>query len=159
MYLYQYVLLAGFTCLLFNKETRFASMVFLFGWAVYLTMFIDAESTHKYMACATIEASIAYALNNKYRIVSYIGYSLIFVNIYGLILIKIKMLPVSYDIIYAILSVLQITFLVARVNLNGIYRLPEQCWLVRLVNYDSCKTRAIMYKSKTTKEANRWAKK
>ena len=155
MYLYQYILLAGFTCLLFSKEVRFASVIFLTGWAVYLVYFIDAPSNYKYVACGAIELSIAYILNRSYRIVAYIGYSLILVNIYGLLLIVNKLPPASYDIIYALLSVTQFLILIIRANLNGILRLSEQYWLVRLINFDSGQARGIMCKNKATKEAHR----
>lgn len=149
------MLLAGFVCLLFDSKTRFAASVFLLGWAVYLVVFIDATSTYKYIACATIEASIAFALNKRHVIVAYLGYSLIFVNIYGLALINNKVGPISYDVIYAIISVTQFMFLLARAVPNGINRLPAKHCLVRLVNFDSRQTRGIMYKSKTKTETNK----
>ena len=133
----------------------FASIVFLTGWSVYMAVTLGADTSYYYAASAAIELSIGYILNDKYRLVAYINYTLIFVNIYGLLLFKMKVSPISYDIIYALLSVTQFLILIIRANLNGIYRLPEQCWLVRLLYFDSRQARAIMCKSKTTKEANR----
>jgi len=155
MYPYQYVLLAGFVCLLLNKETRFAASVFLLGWAAYLLFFIDASSTYKYIACAAIETSIAYSINNRYRVVSYLGYSLIFVNIYGLMLIRGKVDPVSYDVIYGLISVAQFLFLLMRAIPNGISRLHNEHIIVRLVNFDGSQARDIMCKNKTKKETSR----
>lgn len=155
MYSYQYALLIGFLLLLLKRETRLAASIFIIGWVIYLFVFIDASSTYKYMACATIEAAIAYTLNNRYRVVAYLGYLLIFVNIYGLALIKLKVGPISYDVMYAIISVTQFMFLLTRAIPNGINRLPAEHLLVRLVNFDSRQARVIMYKSKTTKETDR----
>lgn len=147
--------MAGFACLLFNKNTFFASSMFICGWIMYFPLTTGQDASYYYAASAGIELSIGYILNNKYRLVAYINYTLIFVNIYGLLLFKMKVSPISYDIIYALLSVTQFLILIIRANLNGIYRLPEQCWLVRLLYFDSRQTRVIMCKSKTTKEANR----
>ncbi len=155
MYLYQYALLAGFTCLLFKSNTRFAASVFLLGWFVYLTLFIDAGSSYKYMACATIEAAIAYVLNSRYRVVAYLGYSLIFVNMYGLILIKINSYPLSYDIVYAIISVTQFLFLLMRAIPNGLNRLHRKHFVVRAVNFDSRGAYDRMYKNTTKKGSDR----
>ncbi len=151
MYFYQYVLLAGLTCLLFNKNTRFSASVFIFGWAVYLLWFIDAPSTYKYAACGTIEFCIAYALNKRHRVVAWLGYTLILVNIYGLILIKIKYGPMSYDIIYAIISITQFLFLLMRAIPNGITRLHTKHFMVRVANFDSRSSYDRMYKDKTEK--------
>jgi hypothetical protein len=152
MYFYQYILLAGFTCLLFNKETRFASVVFLLSWVVYLLLFIDATVSYKYIACATLELSIAYLLNNRFRLVSYIGYFLIFVNIFGLMLYKNKLDPMPYDFIYAILSVTQLILLILRVNLNGLHRLHPEHIMVRIANFDGGQSSVTMHKTQTNKK-------
>ena len=154
MYLYNYILLAGFSCLLFNKETRFAAFVFLTGWAVYFIFTYGAASSTYYIASATIEAVIAYVLNNKYRVVAYIGYLLILVNIYGLALIKNKVGPISYDMIYAVLSITQFLFLLARAIPNGINRLHTEHFMVRAVNFDSRGSYVRMYKNNKAKGEN-----
>ena len=151
MYFYQYILLAGLVCLLFNKNTRIAASIFLAGWVVYLFIFIDSSSSIKYMACGTIEFSIAYALNKRYRAIAYLGYSLIFVNMYGLVLIKVKSEPITYDVIYAIISVIQFLFLLMRALPNGLNRLHTQHFMVRAVNFDSRGAYDIMYKNTTKK--------
>lgn len=154
MYLYQYILLAGFTCLLFFRETRFASSVFLSGWIVYLVSTIGMEYKFYFLASATIETAISYTLNKKHRLVSWLGYSLILVNISGLIL-HIYGIKLYYDVTYAVISVTQFLLLLARLLPSGILRLSEQCWLVRLINFDSGQARGIMCKNKATKEAHR----
>lgn len=151
MYIYQYILLAGLTCLLFNKNTRFSASVFLTGWLVYLILFIDAPSTYKYIACGVIEFSIAYALNKRHLVISFLGYFLILVNVYGLLLIKIKVGPLSYDIIYAIISITQFLFLLIRAMTNGITRLNNEHFIVFLANFDSRSAYDRMYKSNAEK--------
>ena len=153
MYTYNYILLAGFICLLFNKNTRFAAFVFLAGWALYLLLTIGASASFYYVASATIEVSIAYILNTKYRAVSYLGYSLILVNMYGLFLYKNGIGPISYDAAYALISITQFMFLLARAILNGI-RLPTKHFMVRAVNFDSRGAYGIMYKNTATKGSN-----
>jgi len=155
MYSWQYILLAGFVCLLFKPNTRYAASLFLIGWSVYLIFVIDIATSYKYISCATIELVIAYNLNKHYRAVSYLGYSLILVNIYGVLLYKIGMSPTTYDAIYAIISIIQFLFLLARALPNGINRLSDESFMVRLVNFDSRQTRGIMYKNKTTIEPNK----
>lgn len=155
MYFYQHVLLAGFVCLLLNRKTRVASASFLLGWVIYLFFVIDVATSYKYISCATIEMAIAYYLNKEYRVVAYLGYSLILVNIYGLILYKNGIGPITYDVTYAIISITQFMFLLARAIPNGINRLPDEHYMVRLVNFDSRQTRVIMCKSKATKETDR----
>ena len=136
MYFYQYALIAGFTCLLFNKNTRGAAGVFLIGWALYLFFILDAPSSYKYLSCATIETVIAFILNAKYRLLSYIGYSLTIVNAYGLFLIGTGRMPVTYDVIYAVLAITQFLLLLARAMPNGINRLHPKSFVVRVINFD-----------------------
>jgi hypothetical protein len=150
VYFYQYILLAGFTCLLFNKETRVAAFVFLVGWVVYLLTTIGIDYEFYFLVSATIETAIAYVLNNKYRAVSWLGYTLIPVNIIGLKL-HIHDIGVYYDVAYAIISVTQFLFLMARAIPNGINRLHTEHFLVRAVNFDSRGSYDIMYKNSTKK--------
>ncbi len=154
MYLYQYVLLAGFSCLFFRRETRFAASLFLIGWCAYLLFFIDAVSSYKYAACATIELSIAYALNKKNRVVAYMGYALVLVNVYGLVLIVEKRPPDTYDLTYALLSIIQFLFLLARAVPNGISELHSKHIVVRCLNYDSGQAYGKMYRNTPTSKKN-----
>lgn len=146
--------MAGFVCLLFNKETRIAGSVFIAGWAIYTVTTLNAGTAFYYMSAATIEAGIAYVLNKRHRAVAYLGYSLILVNIYGLLLYKLRISPISYDIIYAVISITQFLLLLSRLALNGINRLPPEHFMVRLVDFDSGQARGIMCKNKIEKEAN-----
>lgn len=125
--------------------------MFLVGWAIYLTLVIDVDTSIKYAACATIEAIIAYILNCKYRVVAWLGYSLIFINAYGLLLFKLGYSPFSYDLAYAVISIAQILFLLARAMPNGIHRLPFKRFMVRAVSLDSCGAYDRMYKNKKSK--------
>ena len=147
MYLWQYILLAGFSCLLLFKAVRFPAIIFIAGWLFYLVFIIDIATQYKYMACGTIELSIAYALNSRFRVVSWLGYLLILVNVYGLILFKSGYSPLTYDVIYAIISITQFIFLLARLSPNGLNRLPAKHFMVRLVNFDSRTACDIMYKN------------
>jgi hypothetical protein len=137
MYLYQYALLAGFTCLLFNPKTRFASSVFLIGWLVYVTFLIDSASNLKYICCASIEVAISYAINNRFKVASYLGYLLIPVNMYGLMLIRLGAQPITYDVVYAIIAIIQFMLILDRAIPDGIYRLHFKRWMVRPAHFDS----------------------
>jgi hypothetical protein len=154
VYFYQYILLAGFVCLLFNSRTRFASVVFLLGWAVYTISTLSVSTAFYYISAGTIEAAIAYTLNKRYRVIAYLGYSLIFVNFYGLMLYKNGISPVSYDTIYAVISVTQLLFLLMRAIPNGLNRLSPKHFVVRAVNFDSRGAYARMYKSIQAKGEN-----
>ena len=107
------------------------------------------------MSCGTIEVAIAYSLNRRYRVVAYLGYALLFVNIYGLLLFKNGVGPMSYDVIYAIISVTQFIFLLMRAIPNGLNRLPSKHFVVRAVNFDSRGAYDRMYKSTQTQGKNR----
>ena len=146
--------MAGFVCLIFSRQTRFASTTFLSAWVIYLLVTIDVSATFYYGASATIELTVAYLLNKRYRAVSWLGYSLILVNVYGLILYMNGADPLSYDVIYAIISVTQFLFLLARALPNGLNRLHTQHFMVRAVNFDSRGTYDRMYKNKTKKGSN-----
>jgi hypothetical protein len=154
MYFYQYILLAGFVCLLFNDKTRFAAFVFLAGWVIYTISTLSASTAFYYMSAGTIEAVIAYILNKRYRVIAYLGYLLIFVNFYGLMLYKNGIGPLSYDVIYALISVTQFLFLLARAVPNGINRLHTQHFMVRAVNFDSRGSYDRMYKNSKAKGEN-----
>ncbi|HHZ70016.1 MAG TPA: hypothetical protein EYN54_07015 [Methylococcaceae bacterium] len=150
MYLYQYILLAGFTCLLFFRGTKFAAITFLTGWTVYLVSTPGLEYKFYFIAAATIETAIAFTLNNKYRLVSWLGYMLIPVNIVGLIL-HINEVKMYYDVTYALISVTQFLLLTIRAIPNGLNGLGAKHPLVRAVNFDSRGAYVIMYKNPQTK--------
>ena len=150
MYFYQYILLAGFACLLFNKNTRFASGVFLLGWIIYFITTFGAEYEFYFLASATIETVIAVTLNNRYRLVSYLGYSLLLLNIIGLLL-HVCDIRFYYDFAYALISCAQFSLLLLRIIPNGICRLHNEHFMVRVINYDSRGSYARMCKDIKTK--------
>ncbi len=154
MYLYQYILLAGFSCLFFKRETKFAATAFLTGWASYSLLTINVPTEVYYALSATTELVIAYVLNKRFRIVSYIGYFLIVVNAYGLLLYKLGLAPFSYDLIYALLSTIQFLFLLARATPNGIGKLHSKHIVVRCLNYDSGQAYGKMYRNTPTSKKN-----
>lgn len=155
MYLFNYILLAGFVCLLFIKDTRFAASVFLGGWAVYIYAVLGLSEVNYYALSGTIECAIAYSLNKKHRLVSYLGYSLVVYNFVGFLVHSVNTEYPYYDIGYAIISVTQFLFLLARALPNGLNRLPAKHPLVRVVNFDSRKAYGIMYKNTQTQGKNR----
>ena len=154
MYLYNYILLAGFACLLLSERTRLAACVFLAGWAIYSLLVFDAPVYVYYVAVGTIEATMAYILNKRFRVVAYLGYSLIIVNIYGLLLYKNGISPLSYDVIYALISITQFMFLLIRALPSGISGLHSKHILVRCTDFDSRKACGTMYKSTPTGKTN-----
>ena len=149
MYIYNYILLVGFVGLYFNHKTKFAAETFLFGWAVYLLMVFGIGFKYYFLLSAAIELAIAYRLNYKYRAVAYVSYSLILVNIAGLIL-HINGVKSYYDDIYAVLSITQFALLLSRLIPDGIRRLLVQRITLRGHNYDGGKTCAKMYKTTPT---------
>lgn len=155
MYLFNYILLAGFVCLLFIKDTRFAASVFLCGWAVYIYAVLGLGEVNYYALSGTIECAIAYSLNKRHRAVSYLGYSLVVYNFLGFIVHSVNTEYPYYDIGYAIISVTQFLFLLARALPNGLNRLPAKHPLVRAVNFDSRKAYDRMYESTQTQGKNR----
>ena len=136
MYFYNYILLAGFVCLLFNRNTRFPASVFLLGWIVYFATTFGAEYEFYFLASATIETVIAVILNAKYRLVSWFGYSLLLLNIVGLIF-HINNIKFYYDFAYALISCAQFSLLLLRIMPNGICRLHNKHFMVRVIDYDS----------------------
>lgn len=157
MYIYQYICLAVFGCLLFNKTLRFPAIVFLLGWCFYFIYLgiKPPKDPYYYLVAATIETTIAYLLNNKFRLVSYLGYSLILVNIFGYCLFINEMKPTLYDIIYSIITVSQVLLLISRGLLDGINGSYKYGWAIRFVNFDSFQSRVTMHKNKAKKEANK----
>jgi len=155
MYFYQYALLAGFTCLLFSRKTRFAASVFLLGWIIYLSVIFDFSGSTYYAASATIEMCIGYALNKRFRLVSLLNYCLMSLNIYGFMVHMDDAGRDIYIYLYAIISITQFLFLLARALPNGINRLPAKHPVVRAVNFDSRKAHDIMYKNTPKKGKNR----
>jgi hypothetical protein len=153
MYFYQAVLLVGFACLYLNKNTKFASSVFLLGWAFYLLIIIGIEYNYYFLASATIETSIAVILNKRYRLISYISYCLLLLNIAGLVM-HINDVKFYYDFTYAVLSVSQFLLLLARAVPNGINRLHSEHFVVRAVNFDSRRTYNRLHKNIETQGYN-----
>ena len=146
MYLYQYFLMVGFACLFFNKNVKYPSFIFLLSWVLYVALFLDYPASYKYIVCATIETTIGCLLIYRHRLVSYLAFSLIAVNLLGLMLYEYGYKPTSYDLIYAIISVMQFVLLTIRALPNGFNRLPYQHILIRIASFDSRKTCAIIYK-------------
>jgi len=150
MYTYQYFILAAFCGLYFNKKTKLASELFLFGWAFYFLFTIDLSATLYYSIAATIEAFIGYMLNKRYRLVSYLSYSLILVNVLGIVLYKNGFQPTYYDIIYAIISIAQVALLIIRVADYGGRGFYFEHIMDVLTDFDSRKARDTMYKNQAS---------
>ena len=146
--------MAGFVCLLFLKSTRFPASVFLAGWIVYVLSTINASTAFYYVSAGSIEVAIGYTLNRRYRIVALLGYSLIIVNIYGLLLYKNGIGPITYDVAYAVISVTQFLLLLARVIPDGISRRYTKHFVVRAINFDSRGAYDRMYKNNKAKGEN-----
>ncbi len=131
--------MAIFGCLYFNKQTKLAAQCFIVGWAFYVVATIGLPATKYYVTAAFIEFSIGYILNKDYRLVSYISYSLILVNAFGLLLYKNAISPLSYDIIYFLLSVTQVVLLIIRGLYSGSNRHASQRLIICLLHLDSRK--------------------
>ncbi len=154
MYLYQYILLAGFSCLFFRRETRYSAAAFLIGWFVYIALILGLSEINYYALSATVELCIAYALNKRHRIVSYIGYSLVLFNCAGFLSHWLYINFVGFDLIYALLSTTQFLFLLARATPNGIGKLHSKHIVVRCLNYDSGQAYDKMYTNTPTSKKN-----
>ena len=142
--------MAGYTCLFFNNKTKEAATAFVLGWCVYIGFVYGCGVTYYFALSAIIETAIAYNLNKRYRLVSYISYSLILVNLAGLIM-NLYGVKFVYDVIYAILAVAQFVLLLARTVLEGSDRANYKLFIVRCVNFDSRKTYATLHKSQANK--------
>lgn len=145
MYPYQYLIVVALCGLYFNKQTSKAAEALLLGWAFYIAVTLHLPTEYYYAITALVELIIAYKLNLKYRLVSYMNYSLILVNLYGILLFKHGIQPESYDEIYEIVSIAQLLLLVLRLS-HGRIRLPLQCVMDYLVNFDSRKAHGTMQK-------------
>jgi len=126
----------------------------MFGWCfyIYFLLFVDVNYSWYYALSATIELSIGVILSAKYRLVSYLNYSLIIVNLFGLYLYKNNIPPLSYDIIYAVISIIQVLILIARGAIHGGNRYYHEAALVFIVDFDSRQTRDILHKYQPTKK-------
>ncbi len=151
MYLYQYILMAGYTCLFFNTKTKEAATAFILGWSVYCVFVYGCGVAYYFALSAMIETAIAYSLNKRYRLVSYISYSLILVNMAGLIM-ELYGIKLVYDVVYAILAVAQFLLLLARMVLDGNDRANYKWFIVRCVNFDSRKTYATLHKNQSNEK-------
>ncbi len=147
MFLYQYILLAGFSCLLLNRKTRFAAATFLLGWVFYIVTTIGVDETRYYAMSAVIETTIAIVLNRNYRYVAYLGYSLILLNIYGLSVHTNTDGKNNYIVIYAVVSITQFILITSRLIPDGICRILNQRFFIRNINYDCRKTCVKVYKT------------
>ncbi len=147
MYTYQYFILAAFCGLYFNKKTKLASELFLLGWAFYFLFTIDSSATLYYSITATIEAFIGYMLNKRYRLVSYLSYTLILVNVLGIVLYKNGFQSTYYDIIYAIISIAQVVLLITRATGYGGCGFCFKHIMDVIADFDSRKARDTMYKN------------
>jgi len=145
MFLYQYILLAGFSCLLLNRRTRFAAFTFLVGWSVYTVTTLGADYTQYYVSAAIIETTIAVVLNERHKYIAYLGYSLIPLNIYGLLVHSDPDGRSIYILIYAAVSIIQFIILFCRLIPDGIRRYIKQRFTICHHNYDCVKTCAKVY--------------
>lgn len=154
MYFYNYVVLVGFFLLCFNKRSRFAALVFLSGWALYLVFVIGASEVSYYAKSATVELIVGFVLNKRYRAISYISYILVVVNFAGFTAHSVQTAFPYFDFVYACLSVIQFLLLLLRVMPDGINRLHSKHFMVRLLNFDSRGAYDRMHKNKQAKGSN-----
>jgi hypothetical protein len=155
MYFYQYILIVGFLYLFTFKGLKVPAICFLFGWSVYSYAVIGNDEVNYYALSATIEFTIAFILNSRYRFVSYIGYWLVLLNFFGFVVHDIKTDYPYYDIVYAVSSIIQFLLLLARTAFNGLTRLHRKHFVVRAVNFDSRGAYDRMCKNTQTKSSYR----
>ena len=147
MYIYQYMLISTFIFLFFNKDLRLASVSFLFGWVVYFFIVISFGAGSYYALSAAIELFIGCSLINRYKLVSYLSFLLIFVNFYGICMHEIGVGPKSYDFAYCLISIFQVLTLIARGMVGGNTKLCNKRPLVFLADFDSRKNHAKIQKT------------
>ena len=148
--------MAGFLCLFFVPECRQASTAFLIGWAVYLSLYLNIDIAYYYYALsATIEFCIAIYLLNRYSLLAYIGFFLVSVNVYGLFLYMLHVSPLSYDVIYAIASILQFILLASRSAQHGVIRLCVKRVMVFAFNFDGGESCGIIQKETNPQRKNK----
>ena len=143
MYLYQYLIMAALCCLYFNKKTSLAAEAFLLGWLFYILVTMKVDVIYYYSITALVELIIGYRLNYKFRLISYMNYALVIVNLFGLYLYKNGFQPTYYDIIYAIISMAQVLLLLSRLGYGRI-GVHLKYFMDILVDFDSRKARDTM---------------
>jgi len=144
MYDYQYYILAAFCVLIFFKESRCAALTIFIGLVVYYNFVFDLSAVIYYSLSATIAAIVGFVLNSRYRLISYLNYSLILANLLGLLLYNNGFKPPPYDIICAIIYTVQVLLLIIRTWRNGRFGIYFECALDSLVNFDSRKAHGTM---------------
>ena len=156
MFLYQYILLGGFCCLLLSPKARFAASVFLVAWFVYVSLSLGSSVSFYYASAAGIELCIGYVLNARFKAVSYLSYALVSLNAYGFAAHFSESGKDIYIYLYLVMSITRFLFLLARAIPNGIgiNRLHPQCFVVRAINFDSRGAYDRMYATITKKETN-----
>ena len=147
--------MAGFLCLFFVPECRQASTAFLIGWIVYLVAPVTEDVAFYYSLSATIEFCIAMYILNRYSLLAYIGLFLVLVNIYGLFLYMLHVSPLSYDVIYAIASILQFILLASRSAQHGVIRLCVKRVMVFAFNFDGGESCGIIQKETNPQRKNK----
>ena len=154
MYTYQYIFILIFFLLLFVKCSRFAALIFISSYFIYVPFILDLSGERYYDACALMELIKGYLLNISNKLVSYLCYVLIVINFLGFAMYENYMDPLPYDIICSIILAVQIILLIIRPLTNGSYRTLIPHWMVRVVNFDCGWSRVRMYKRPTKSKAN-----
>lgn len=156
MYFYQYLYIGLFFILLNFKASRFAALIFLFSFSIYISFILNIESNEWYYKLSAFkELIVGFILIKRYFWVAFLSVLLIAVNSYGFMIYEYGYDPYSYDIMCFIIITLQIMLLTTRGLLNGVNRSVLPFWLVRLVNFDGFQSRVTMHKNTPNKEAKK----
>ena len=152
MYIYQYIIIAILIFVLLSKASNVGAFILLVEQYIYSLVVFDLHAFYYYSSCAAINFITGMLLSNKYLKSALCSYALVFVNIYGYFAWYNYLSPTSYDMLSAVIVVIQITGIFPDDLLNRICRAFNEFSLAIRTSFDNYKTCVKMYKNKPTKK-------
>ncbi len=146
--------MAATCCLFFIPLTRYAFFILMCAWVSYLSFVQGMPGEFYFAFVGLLDLFIGWSFNKRYRIASYLSYSLIFIGLFGFYCWWYGLSEFYYELLYAIIEVIRIISLIARGLLDGVNKNKWRCGgsiskylLVRYVDFDGGKSCGKMFKN------------
>lgn len=119
MYSYQIAIMMALCLLCFNKASFWGAFTLYVAYCIYSPIIVPMSAIYYYSCAAFLNLIVGIILHIKYKSTAICSYGLVFVNLFGFWLWHASFDPFLYDMMSALILVIQLISLIPKRLLNG----------------------------------------
>jgi hypothetical protein len=149
---FDYIVIGLCLFLLINEASRYGAFILILGKFFYFSLIINIDSGWYYTASAMLNITMGHYLYCRYKLASLCAYATVFVNVIGFWLWVNYYPPGLYDVMFAVLMIIQLFFISSKALTYVRTRNNIKHPMAFFVSFDSCWSHVTMYKIQKNKE-------